>query len=81
MAAYFFQGALEYVFPGHPLPTIVEPKGAVPKKGPDKYRDIADARVGNKSLADWGVRNYTARDLAAANRRRFLRSTFCRATT
>ena len=66
MAAYFFQGALEYVFPGHPLPTIVEPKGAVPKKGPDKYRDIADARVGNKSLADWGVRYYTARDLAAA---------------
>ena len=65
-AAYFFQGALEFIFPGHPLPTLVEPKGAVPKKGRDKYRDIADGRRGNKTLADWGSRFFTARDLAAA---------------
>ena len=65
-AAYFFQGAIEFVFPGHPLPTVIEPKGAVPKKGRDKYRDIADARRGNKSLAVWGSRFFTARDLAAA---------------
>ncbi len=30
MAAYFFQGACEYVLPGHPLPSIIEPMGAVP---------------------------------------------------
>ncbi len=30
MAAYFFQGAAEAILPGHPLPTIVEPKDAVP---------------------------------------------------
>jgi hypothetical protein len=66
MAAYFTQGALEFVFPGHRLPTMVEPLGAVFKKGKDKYRAIADARAGNKSLADWGVRYYTASDLAAA---------------
>ena len=30
MAAYFFQGAGEAILPGHPLTTIVEPKGAVP---------------------------------------------------
>jgi hypothetical protein len=66
MAAYFVQVAMEFVFPGHPLPSIIEPKGAVPKKGADKYRDIADARKGNKSLSDWGVRYFTARELALA---------------
>ncbi len=40
MAAYFFQGAAEAILPGHQLPTIVEPKGAVPKKGADEFRDI-----------------------------------------
>ncbi len=65
-AAYFFQGACEYVFPGHPLPSIIEPMGAVPKEGPDEYRHIADARRGNKWLADWGVRYFSARDLAFA---------------
>ncbi len=34
IAAYFFQGAAEYVFAGHPLPSIVEPMGTVPKKRP-----------------------------------------------
>jgi hypothetical protein len=66
MAAYFCQGALEFVLPGHRLPTFVEPQGAVPKKGPDEFRAIADSRHGNKILADWGVRYYTARDLAMA---------------
>ena len=32
--------------PRLPKPTIIEPKGAVPKRGPDKFRDIADARDG-----------------------------------
>jgi hypothetical protein len=66
MAAYFCQGALEFVLPGHRLPTFVEPQGAVPKKGPNEFRAVADSRHGNKTLADWGVRYYTARDLAMA---------------
>lgn len=66
MAVWLYQGALEWVHPLHPKPTIIEPKGAVPKKGPDKYRDIADAREGNKSLDDWGVRYFTWQDLADA---------------
>jgi hypothetical protein len=44
MAAYFSQGAAEMILPGQPVPTIVEPKGGVPKKGKDKFRDISDAR-------------------------------------
>ena len=68
MAAYFFQGAAEAILPGQPPPTIVEPKGAVPKKGPDKFRDISDARLGNKSIPKWGTRLFTARDLAASLR-------------
>ena len=35
-------------------------------KGPEKFRDIADAREGNKLLADWGVRMHTRQDLADA---------------
>ena len=36
------------------------------KKGPDKYREISDFMEGNKSLADWGVRYHTWKELAAA---------------
>ena len=66
MAAYFFQGAAEMILPGQPMPTVVEPKGAVPKKGKDKFRDISDAREGNKSIPKWGTRLFTVRDLAFA---------------
>ena len=66
LATWFYQGALEYVPPGAPPPTVVEPKAAVAKKGPDKYRDITVAREGNKSLEPWGVVYFTARDLADA---------------
>ena len=68
MAAYFFQGAAEMILPGQHPPTIVEPKGAVPKKGPDEFRDISDAREGNKSIPKWGTRLFTARELAASLR-------------
>ncbi len=44
-AAYFTQGALKFVLPGHRLPTIVEPLGAVPKKGKNRNRVITDARA------------------------------------
>lgn len=66
LATWFYQGALEYVPPGVTPPTIIEPKAAVAKKGADKYRDITDAREGNKSLEPWGVVYFTARDLADA---------------
>jgi hypothetical protein len=68
MAMYFFQGASEVVLPGKPLPTISEPKGAVPKKGKDEFRDISDARVGNRTIPKWGTRLFTARDLASSLR-------------
>ena len=66
IATWICQGALEWVDPRLPKPIIIEPKGAVPKKGPDKFRDIADAREGNKSLADWGVRMHSWQELADA---------------
>ena len=66
LATWFYQGALEYVPPGVPPPTVIEPKAVVAKKGKDKYRDITDAREGNKSLEPWGVIYFTARDLADA---------------
>ena len=44
------------------MPTITECQGSVPKKGPDKFRAIADGREGNKSLDDWGVRYFTWQD-------------------
>jgi hypothetical protein len=37
-------GAIEFVHPWQPLPTIIEPKGSVPKNGPDGFRDIAGVR-------------------------------------
>jgi hypothetical protein len=60
MARYFVQGALEFILPGMELPTIIEPMGAVPKKGPDKFRAIADGREGNKFISDWGTRVFPA---------------------
>ena len=66
LAVWLYQGALEWIHPLLPRPVIIEPKGAVPKKGPDKYRDVSDSREGNKSLADWGVRYHTWKELADA---------------
>jgi hypothetical protein len=76
MAAYYFQGAAEAIQPGHPLPTIIEPKGAVPKKGKDLFRDISDARMGNKTIPKWGTRLFSARDLAASLRWRAIMNGF-----
>jgi hypothetical protein len=70
MGTWLCQGALEWVDPRCPKPTIREPKVSVPKKGPEKFRDIADAREGNKLLADWGVRMHTMQDAHPAGARR-----------
>ncbi len=66
LGTWLFQGALEYVDPRLPKPVIREPVGSVPKKGPDRFRPISDAREGNKALADWGVQMHTWQDLAVA---------------
>ncbi len=72
MTTWLFQGAMEWMDPRLPKPVIIDPKGAVPMKGPraNKYRDGSDAREGiaqgNKSLADWGVRMHTWKELADA---------------
>ncbi len=55
LGTWLFQGALECVDPRLPKPPIIELKGAVPKKGPELFRPISDARVGNKSPADRGL--------------------------
>ena len=52
LTTWFYQGALEYVLPGAPPPTVVEPKAAVPNKRADKYRDITDSwEVGGQRVA------------------------------
>ena len=50
MAWYFVQGAIEFILASMEMPTIIEPMGAVPKKGEDKFRAIADGRERNKSI-------------------------------
>jgi hypothetical protein len=76
MAAYYFQGAAEAILPGHSLPTIIEPKGAVPKKGTDEFRDISDARTSNTTIPKWGTRLFSARELAASLRWRAIMNGF-----
>jgi hypothetical protein len=58
-ATYLVQGALEAILFGMRRAAIYNPAGSVPKKGPDKYRAIADARIANLGVGDWGVRLYT----------------------
>ena len=65
-AQWLFAGHLEYVPPDAPPPLIIEPQGYVPKKGKVKFRNITDARIGNKTLDDWGVRYFSARDFGDA---------------
>jgi hypothetical protein len=64
VATYLYQGALEWIPPSCPPPIIVDPLGAVPKSGPDKYRLISDARESNTYVDDWGVCYWTVDDLA-----------------
>ena len=65
-AQWLFAGHLEYVPNGCRLPLLIEPQGFVPKKGKVQFRNITDARVGNKTLDEWGVRYFSARDFGDA---------------
>jgi hypothetical protein len=38
---------VEPILQGQPLPSLIEPKGAVPKKGKDLLRDMSDTSMGN----------------------------------
>ena len=62
-ATYLVQGALESILPWMRKAAIYNPAGSVPKKGPDKYRAIADARVANLGVGDWGVRLFTVQEI------------------
>ncbi len=64
MAGYFFHGASKAILPGQPLPTIIQPKGSVPKKG--LYRDMSNVFMVNWTIPKWGTRLFTACDLAAS---------------
>ncbi len=66
MAEYYFQGATESILQGQLLPLIIEPKGAVPKKGKNLFRDISDASLGNNTIPKWGNLLFTAGDLASS---------------
>jgi hypothetical protein len=68
MTTYYFQGASEACLPGHPLPTIVEPKGAVSKKEGQSFRDISDAHMGNSMIPKWVTLLSTTQDLASSRR-------------
>jgi len=63
-ATYIAQGAIEVLRTCDRACLYVEPSGAVDKPGPDKFRHIADSRVGNKDLDHWGVRLHNANDFA-----------------
>ena len=62
-AAYLVQRALEPILPGMRRPAIFNPVGSVPKKGPDKYRAISDAREAILGVGNWGVRLFTVEDI------------------
>ncbi len=48
----------------------------MPKKGKDEFRDIADARMDNKTILPWGTRLFMARDLASSLRWRAIMDGF-----
>lgn len=58
-ATYLAQGALEAILHWMRRAAIYNPAGSVPKKGPDKYRAISDARIANLGVGDWAVRLFT----------------------
>jgi hypothetical protein len=54
-AAYLVQGALEAILAWkRHAAAIISPAGSVPKKGPDLFRAIADARIANLGVGGLG---------------------------
>jgi len=63
VAAWIYWRILECCPPSHP-PALIEPIGAVPKKGDPPVRMINDGRVGNLDMDKWPVDYTTPREAA-----------------
>ena len=64
-ATWTWQGIVEMVPPGLPLPLYIEPLGAVDKATPPWWRLILDARLSNLLQDPWGVWYFSVGQLAA----------------
>ena len=64
LANWLYSGKLEYVAPGHRVPIIIEPVGAVPKSSHPLFHLITDARLGNYIYAAWGSVYHSIDDAA-----------------
>ena len=65
VAEWLVEGAIEWIHPALPPPSIVEPVGAVPK-GLNGFRLITDARESNKDVGVMHTRCNTIADASAA---------------
>ena len=64
-ATWTWQGIVEMIPPGCPLPLFIEPLGAVDKATPPWWRLILDARLSNLLQDPWGVWYFSVAQLAA----------------
>ena len=64
LANWPYSGKWEYVAPGHRVPIIIEPVGAVPKSSHPLFHLITDARLGNYIYAAWGSVYHSIDDAA-----------------
>jgi len=64
LANWPYSGKWEYVAPGHRVPIIIEPVGAVPKSSHPLFHLITDARLGNYIYAAWGSVYHSINDAA-----------------
>jgi len=64
-ATWIWQGVVEMVPQGCPLPLFIEPLGAVDKATAPWWRLILDARISNEFQDPWGVWYFSVSQLAA----------------
>ena len=64
LANWLYSGKLEYVAPGHRVPIIIEPVGAVPKSSHPLFHVRTTARLGNYIYAAWGSVYHSIDDAA-----------------
>ena len=64
-ATWIWQGVVEMVPQGCPLPLFIEPLGAVDKATAPWWRLILDARISNEYQDPWGVWYFSVSQLAA----------------